>query len=299
MRLSTTCSAALVLFATGCGSAGNPMGSEGGPCYGNGTCDGDLSCASDLCVQVLSCTGVDCSGFGTCEVSGGTVACVCDPGYRPDALACIEDMTDPCAGQTCSGFGTCADNGGAPECNCNSGYRAEGLECLFGGHSLSGNFTITDNLTVVNGTPYTGAFDGVVGQPVTFLVGFNAESFETVDGIPNKQLRVTTGPLEVEFTGAGATAIEMVAASIEGQSFQLLLETAGGSDDARSNIVGLEAAEYFALEFRLTGVTWTLDDEGFPVLGPASGSCSFALRRFTTPFAFTDFASGDGSCALQ
>lgn len=29
-----------------------PPGSEGGPCYGNGTCDAGLTCASDLCVAV-------------------------------------------------------------------------------------------------------------------------------------------------------------------------------------------------------------------------------------------------------
>ena len=29
-----------------------PPGSEAGPCYGNGTCDDDLTCASNLCVAI-------------------------------------------------------------------------------------------------------------------------------------------------------------------------------------------------------------------------------------------------------
>ncbi|MBI5524866.1 MAG: hypothetical protein HY897_00880 [Deltaproteobacteria bacterium] len=33
-------------------TGGIPAGSEGGPCFGNGTCNQDLACASDLCVRL-------------------------------------------------------------------------------------------------------------------------------------------------------------------------------------------------------------------------------------------------------
>src|SRR5688500_12466285 len=36
-------------LATGCDAP--PAGSEGGPCYGNQTCNEELTCASDLCVR--------------------------------------------------------------------------------------------------------------------------------------------------------------------------------------------------------------------------------------------------------
>ena len=64
--VSTGAALALAL-ATGCGErdpvggdqgqvtkrdAGRPAGSEGGPCYGNGTCDKGLICASRLCVKL-------------------------------------------------------------------------------------------------------------------------------------------------------------------------------------------------------------------------------------------------------
>ncbi len=42
-----------VLSAAACDDddGGKPAGSEGGPCYGNGTCDADLVCDKDICVS--------------------------------------------------------------------------------------------------------------------------------------------------------------------------------------------------------------------------------------------------------
>lgn len=45
---------AAVLFVVSCGDDGTKepaMGSKGGECYGNGTCDGDLVCLSNVCVD--------------------------------------------------------------------------------------------------------------------------------------------------------------------------------------------------------------------------------------------------------
>lgn len=300
MRFSIFCVVVLVLSASGCGSSNAPAGSEGGPCYGNGTCDGALTCASDICVSLVSCAGIDCSGFGTCEIIDGTPTCNCDAGYRADGVTCVEDSVDVCSGQTCSGFGSCVDNFGTAECNCDAGYRAAGLECLFGEQSLSGNFTITENFAMVGGNPNTGAFDDVVGNPVDFVIGFNvASSIRGGGGLDDNETYVTTGPMHIEFAGAGAASLTMVAASLEGESFAIALSDTGASDTARSNVIGLEAPAYFALEFALRGAAWELDEANYPVFGPASGTCSFMLRRYITPFALTDYASGNGTCALQ
>lgn len=44
---------AAVLILAACSSdGGKPAGSEGGPCYGNGTCDGTLTCVSEVCVDL-------------------------------------------------------------------------------------------------------------------------------------------------------------------------------------------------------------------------------------------------------
>jgi hypothetical protein len=65
--------------AIGCGSAAStggtgasgskPAGTEGGPCYANGTCNGGLTCASQLCVNL---TGAGGGGPGGGSGSGGS-----------------------------------------------------------------------------------------------------------------------------------------------------------------------------------------------------------------------------------
>ena len=293
----------LVLAACGDDDGGLPAGSEGGPCYGNGTCDGDLVCSgSDICVAMDPCTGQTCSDHGACVDNAGTAECDCDLGYHAVGLTCVEDATDPCEGVTCSDHGTCVDNAGTAECDCDPGYRASALECLYGEYVLSGTFTITENLTDVNGDPYTHAFDGVVGEAVDFLVAFNVDSSSTSEDPMtfDRQLNVVTTGMHVEFTGPGATAIDMVQASLEGQPFNLTLSDSSGTGGYTTNLVGLEAAEYFGLELSVYGVQLPLDGDGFPVLGSvASSAGNFYLRRYVTPFDMTDYASGEGTCQLD
>lgn len=121
------------LLACG-GDEGAAIGSEGGPCYGNGTCDTGLVCtAAGLCAHDTEgpCAGVSCSDHGTCAIAGGDPVCACDDGYHAEGLTCIEDgTTGPCDGVTCSGHGTCALVSGDPTCACDGGYHAEGLTCI-------------------------------------------------------------------------------------------------------------------------------------------------------------------------
>jgi len=126
----------VVLFTIGCdgGGGGLAAGSVGGPCYGNGSCDSGLVCnASNTCESESSdaCDGINCSGHGTCAVSGGEPLCACESGYHADGLNCVEDSSgDPCDGITCSGQGACAISGGSAVCVCNDGYHAEGVGCV-------------------------------------------------------------------------------------------------------------------------------------------------------------------------
>ena len=84
MRWALLAFALVVVFAVGCegngGGNSTPAGSEGGACYGNGTCDDGLSCLSGLCVNVGG------GGGGTTtppDVGGGTTC----GGERCPALA--------------------------------------------------------------------------------------------------------------------------------------------------------------------------------------------------------------------
>ena len=119
-------------FGCNGGTVDGPTGTEGAPCYGNGTCDSPLVCsASKSCVKPLTdpCEGIRCSGHGTCEINAGDVSCTCDDGYHAKGLDCLDDA-DPCSGQTCSGHGACALSEGSATCSCEEGYRADGLACV-------------------------------------------------------------------------------------------------------------------------------------------------------------------------
>lgn len=98
------------------------------------------------------CENVTCSGNGTCfERSGAMPECVCDSGYRPDGLSCVEvDPNEPCDGVGCSGNGTCEVVEGEPSCNCESGFESGGqLTCVAidpcEGETCSGHGTCVNN----------------------------------------------------------------------------------------------------------------------------------------------------------
>jgi uncharacterized protein (TIGR03382 family) len=49
------------------GAGGHPDGTEGGACYGNGTCNADLNCVSNLCAKPTSRPLKGCG----CQTGGG------------------------------------------------------------------------------------------------------------------------------------------------------------------------------------------------------------------------------------
>jgi len=77
------------------------------------------------------CENVDCSGHGTCAVTGGdTAVCLCDPGYHAEGVTCVENVAgEECAGVSCSGHGRCVvvgDDPAYPVCICDEGFHNEG-----------------------------------------------------------------------------------------------------------------------------------------------------------------------------
>jgi hypothetical protein len=60
--------AVVVVFA--CSKSETPAGQEGGPCYGNGTCNDTLACRSNLCVD-LGAGGSGTAGQGGAGGTGG------------------------------------------------------------------------------------------------------------------------------------------------------------------------------------------------------------------------------------
>ncbi len=138
---------ALALIGCGGGTSGPAEGSEGGPCYGNGTCDTGLVCGTDdIChkAEPNLCQGVECSGHGTCAVdTDGNALCVCDDGYHRDGLACLQD--DPCDPDPCSGNGTCD----AGSCTCDQGYTGSACDSCASGYHPEGAACVADSCVAV------------------------------------------------------------------------------------------------------------------------------------------------------
>lgn len=84
-------SLALLLFAgaAACSGAGDASSQAA---------EGELGAAeigSELTLGASSCEGRTCFGHGTCVVTAGKAACVCDAGYYAAGLSCLPGATDP------------------------------------------------------------------------------------------------------------------------------------------------------------------------------------------------------------
>ncbi len=116
------------------GGGGPAAGSEGGPCYGNGTCDDGLVCADGVCkAPAAGSEGGPCYGNGTCD----------------DGLVCVEGVCQAPAegsdGGPCRGDGSCDDGLVCSDGVC--GPPAEGAE----GGPCYGNGTCDDGLVCSDG----------------------------------------------------------------------------------------------------------------------------------------------------
>ncbi len=76
------------------------------------------------------CSGVTCSGHGTCfSEEDGYASCNCDEGYVSKGFSCIQDSR--CSGVTCSGHGKCYINEkNETACKCDEGYMDIGYDCI-------------------------------------------------------------------------------------------------------------------------------------------------------------------------
>jgi pilus assembly protein FimV len=137
----------IVAAGAGCGSSSKVAGTEGGPCFTNGTCNAPLSCLSNLCVNPASTDGAaGTSGAGGVAGSAGSTgaggsaagghagggatdagadgpACGTFAGLNPDCESCCCSQFSACSKDTTCG--TCLSTGGAPvACSSNSAYQS-------------------------------------------------------------------------------------------------------------------------------------------------------------------------------
>lgn len=105
------------------------MGEEGGPCYGNGTCNEGLLCNTNTntCVESAPCANDnDCAG-GFCDLSKGQ--CV-------ECLTTSHCETGICSGGFCIQSATCSNDAECGDQFCNS--QGNCVECYENSHCDSG-----------------------------------------------------------------------------------------------------------------------------------------------------------------
>ena len=123
----------VVAFGMACLSVscneGTPMGSEGGKCYGDNTCDIGLQCLSDLCVEDEDCVP-DCGSreCGLDPVCGRQNCGTCDDGYSCQDGECVEGACEPdCGSRECGLDPVC----GTQNCGtCGEGSSCQSGQCV-------------------------------------------------------------------------------------------------------------------------------------------------------------------------
>ncbi|MEO8799000.1 MAG: kelch repeat-containing protein [Polyangiaceae bacterium] len=165
------CAFAVSAIVTACGSSSSgtsstAAGDEGGACYGNGSCNTGLTCASNLCVRLDSGSipgdASDACGNVTCESPPATTcsdastltsygkAGSCSAGAcsypKTDQKCAVVNATSSCADAKCAftckpGYSLC--NGGASCC---------GDAILFGGY---GGSSVLSDTWAFDGTNWT------------------------------------------------------------------------------------------------------------------------------------------------
>ena len=142
------------------------------------TCDDGYHLdAAGACVVDASCADEDPCVNGTCDDTGGVIACSCDDGYTGDECdACAAGWTDDgsgtclfdstCQPNSCSGAaaGTCDDADGFVDCTCNPGYSGDYCEtCDVGYHVDASGACVADESCITDDPCVNGTCDDVGG----------------------------------------------------------------------------------------------------------------------------------------
>lgn len=167
----------LILFAVGCGGESTlPAGTEGAPCYPNGTCNLGLVCVATTCTTATADAGTDAGGDagsgidgsvvdGSTTTDAGTDSAVADAGADQDAGA--DSGTSADAG---SDSGTLVDAGTTADAGVDSGTPTSCLD------------TDTD----------TGTYTFLISNLSTQFANFNLDGVDNTDTVAGCGITDTT-----------------------------------------------------------------------------------------------------------
>jgi hypothetical protein len=286
----------------GSGGGGCPAGSETCACYGNGTCNVGLSCASNLCVNLgggagATGTGGSSMATGGSPGTGGAVATGGTPGTGGSASG-TGGVTGT-GGATATGgvMGTGGSvgtggsgTGGAPACSCSGS-----LQCTDDGHCANPKviddfWDCNKSINLINGRNGGWYAAADVGVNLAFAVGTPPSGFSdqtcgawstggpTGNGTTTYAIMgasMTSGDLPYSF--AGSTGLSV---NFEGQSVGFVIKTAGNGyfQKILSDTSGAQTFQvpFTAFTMRGDSEVTTLDltavtDIQFNVLDPSMG----------------------------
>ncbi len=168
--------------------------------------------------------------------------------------------------------------------------------------TLTGKFKLTTNVNPVNGVPNTAIFDPLVGVPLAYKLSFSIASQTPGVVFGEMTNTITTGPVKIDFPGATMVLLKTtIPATLNLATLIFRLTARSGAvllDDF--NFVGPPQNQYFGLELTGGATGLSVDAAGNPVLGRFKiADSTIMLRRYVTPFAMTDFATGPSSIEFK
>ncbi|HSA32165.1 MAG TPA: SBBP repeat-containing protein [bacterium] len=108
----------LVMTACDDNATSKPMGSVGGPCYGNGTCDDGLQCVLDICEEITDSENTDESTEGLTDLD------------KQDDSSDVDTVPVPCSTENEVRYLACGFNGnGLQKQKCAAGYWENDGSC--------------------------------------------------------------------------------------------------------------------------------------------------------------------------
>jgi hypothetical protein len=171
-----------------------------------------------------------------------------------------------------------------------------GALCGAGAACLTGGFTLTTDLPVVNDVLSTGAFAHLLGVPVTFGVSFTPGLIEPNAMAFGRCVRMAADDATVTFAGDPTGFLQSVfAPNLAGSQAFLGFCSDGLGGVTFEGVNFADTPNQWGFELGSTPVSLALDGAGFPMPASFAGNGEARLRKYDP---FSDLAFGPGAVTL-
>lgn len=171
-----------------------------------------------------------------------------------------------------------------------------GALCGAGAACLTGGFTVSTDLPVVNDVPSTGAFAHLVGVPVTFGVSFTPGLIEPNVMPFGRCVRMAANDVTVAFSGDPTGFLQnVVAPNLAGSEAFLSFCSDGLGGVTFDGVNFFDTPNQWGFELGSAPVSLALDGAGYPVPASFAGNSEARLRKYDP---FSDLAFGPAAITL-